>query len=92
MPEGGSGRVLGSREGGGWRGWRRVVMAWTLVEYFVSNVFYQFLESERERRLEGWDAGESTHGMSLLVLGNRLYSVYSTRPRSRAGRSAPRLY
>ena len=31
IPEGGSGRVEGSREGGGCNGCKRVVIAWTLL-------------------------------------------------------------
>ncbi len=56
MPEGGSGRVFGSREGGGWRGCRRVVIACTLVSCFVSK--YIRLSYEREGRGEngkGWE-------------------------------------
>jgi hypothetical protein len=95
MPEGGSGRVLGSREGGGWRGCRRVVIAWTLFSDFVSKLFIgTSLERDGrgEEKVREGKGGGGTHEMSLLVPGNRLYSVYSARLRSRAGRSARRLY
>ena len=54
IPEGGSGRVLGSREGGGWRGCRRVVIAWTLLGIIISKISYElsggnFHEQEKEK-------------------------------------------
>lgn len=47
IPEGGSGRmseVVEEREGVGWRGCRRVVIAWTLGELLAYSFFHLFLK------------------------------------------------